>query len=168
MKATGSLRNQSANKALLTQADREADIGVGIAQRRGIGFAPWALLNLRAMIAWREHRFQDASGHLATATEILHGDGLLFLGRADLSTPNQLVLANYVKILEYSHVQNQLNTLLKRISSYDLPDLSGEERDRLATESAKRYHALLATEELGASLLLDQGIDPPLALVVWF
>ena len=168
VKATGSLRNQSANKALLTQADREADIGVGIAQRRGIGFAPWALLNLRAMIAWREHRFQDASGHLATATEILHGDGLLFLGRADLSTPNQLVLANYVKILEYSHVQNQLNTLLKRISSYDLPDLSGEERDRLATESAKRYHALLATEELGASLLLDQGIDPPLALVVWF
>ena len=168
VKATGGLQNQLADRALLARADREADIGVGIAQRRGIGFAPWALLNLRALIAWREDRHQDAAGYLATATEILHGDGLLFLGRADLSTPNQIVLANYVKILDYSDVQSQLNALLKRISSYDYPDLLGEERNRLATESATKLHALLAKEELGASLLLDKGTTPQLALVVWF
>lgn len=168
VRATGCLWNTSTDYSLLTQADREADIGVGVAQRRGIGFAPWALLNLRAMIAWREGRRDHAARHLETATEILHGDGLLFLGKADLSTPNQIVLANYIKILKAMEVDGRVNDLLKRISSYMYPDLYGEGRNYMAMESSSKYHALLATEELGASLMLDHGTMPPLALVVWF
>ncbi len=168
VEATGGLQRFHADPDLLDRADREADIGVGIAQRRGIGYAPWALLNLRAMIAWRQRRYTDALRHLETAKEILRADGMLFLGRADLSSPNQIVLANHIKILHHRETEDRVHALLRQISTYDHPDLVQEGRDISAIDSALRYHALLAAEELGGSLLLDRGTEPNLALVVWF
>lgn len=165
--ATNGLASPTHNGAMLAEAERLSERGSGICLERGIGYAHWQFANLRAMIALRRGDEGRAYRELSNAFENLWVDGLLFLGMADLSCANQLVLANYIKLLDRRKDEGDVARALSRISTYNQGDWSKAEAFRFAQASARKHHALLANRQ-PPNLLLDTAIDPHLALVAWF
>jgi hypothetical protein len=166
--ATDATEARRHDDALLAEADRAADRGLGIGLERGIGFSSWQLANLRAMIALRRSDWSLARRRLEGAKDILRADGLLFLGAGDLACPNQIVLANLLKILHERHTTPQVRDVLRLVSTYETEDWSRGRNYEAAMASCLKYHALLAERAPSPAMILDENIRPRLGLVCWF
>jgi hypothetical protein len=166
--ATDAMEARRHNETLLAEADRAADRGLGIGLQRGIGYASWQLANLRAMIALRRNDCKLARQRLEGAKDMLRADGLLFLGAGDLACPNQIVLANLLKMLHERHTTPQIRDVLRSVSTYETEDWSRNKDYEAAMSTCLEYHALLASGAPSRAMILDRDIRPGLALVFWF
>jgi hypothetical protein len=163
--ATGNLTSSKHDEALLNTAEQCANHGLGIGIERGIGYASWQLRNLKAMIALRRGNYIGAREHLQAAFEIMRKDGLLFLGNADLACPNQIVLANYMKLLRSMSSDQDIKSVLREIRTYEKADWTQDDDYDYAVKTAVTNDALLGRFRVGQGLPRDERID--LGLVVW-
>lgn len=163
--ATDNLAASRHDDRLLDEAQQAADHGLGIGIQRGIGFISWQLRNLKAMIALRRANHLAARENLFSAFEIMRTDGLLFLGHADLSCPNQIVLANYVKLLHWFGRDQDVKGALREVQTYDTADWTQDAAYDFALQSSLQNHALLARWRVGAGLPLDEKTG--MGLVIW-
>ena len=163
--ATDNLTSTKHDETLLHTAEQCADHGLGIGIERGIGYSSWQLRNLKAMIALRQGNYLKAREHLQGAFEIMRKDGLLFLGNADLSCANQIVLANYVKLLHSIGSDQDINTVLREVQTYERSDWTLDDGYEYAVKTALNNDALLGRFRVGAGLPRDEKIG--LGLVVW-
>jgi tetratricopeptide (TPR) repeat protein len=161
-------QNLSANRhdeTLLGIADQAANHGLGIGIERGIGFASWQLRNLKAMIALRRGNYIAAKEHFQAAFEIMRTDGLLFLGNADLTCPNQIVLANYIKLLHSMGSDQDIKHLLREVRTYEKADWNEDDDYDYAVKTALVNDALLGRFRVESGLPRDEKNG--LGLVVW-
>jgi hypothetical protein len=163
--ATDNLANARHDERLLGEAQQAADHGLGIGIQRGIGFISWQLRNLKAMIALRRGNHLAARENLFSAFEIMRTDGLLFLGNADLSCPNQVVLANYVKLLHGFGSDREVKVALHEVRTYDTADWTQDNAYEFAVHTSLMHDALLGRQRVGAGLARDEKTG--LGLVVW-
>jgi hypothetical protein len=163
--ATGNLTSSKHDEGLLNTAEQCANHGLGIGIERGIGYASWQLRNLKAMIALRRGNYVSAREHLQAAFEIMRKDGLLFLGNADLACPNQIVLANYMKLLQSMSSDQDLKNILREIRTYEKADWTQDDDYDYAVKTALTNDALLGRFRVGQGLPRDERIG--LGLVVW-
>lgn len=164
-RATENLAASRHDNHLLDEAQQAADHGLGVGIQRGIGFISWQLRNLKAMIALRRGNYLAARENLFSAFEIMRTDGLLMLGNADLTCPNQVVLANYVKLLHRIGRDQDVKGALREIRTYDTADWTEDDAYDFALHTSLHHHALLARHRVGAGLALDEQTG--LGLVVW-
>lgn len=164
-KATQNLSTEKHDEALLAFADQLANHGLGIGVERGVGFASWQLRNLKALIALRRGNYIAAREHLQAAFEIMRNDGLLFLGNADLSCPNQIVLANYIKLLQSMGSDQDIKATLRDIRTYQKANWTEDDDYEFAVKSALNNDALLGRFKVGNGLPRDEKTG--LGLVVW-
>ena len=146
-------------------AQQAADHGLGIGIERGIGFASWQLRNIKAMIALRRGNYLAARQNLQSAVDIMRTDGLLFLGNADLTCPNQIVLANHVKLLHSMGSDFDIKTSLREVRTYDKSDWTSDEEYDYAVRTSLEHDALLGRVQVGSGLARDRKTG--LGLVVW-
>jgi hypothetical protein len=163
--ATENLASGKHNETLLNSADQWANHGLGIGIERGIGYASWQLRNLKAMIALRRGSYVAAREHLQAAFEIMRKDGLLFLGNADLACPNQIVLANYIKLLQSIGSDQDVKNTLREIRTYEQADWTQDDDYDYAVKTSLSNDALLGRFRVGEGLPRDERIG--LGLVVW-
>jgi hypothetical protein len=163
--ATENLASNRYNAALLDYAGHLADHGLGIGIERGIGFASWQLRNLKAMIALRRGNYITAREHLQAAFEIMRIDGLLFLGNADVACPNQVVLANYIKLLRLMGSDRDIKTALREVRTYEKADWADDDDYLYAVQTALDNSALLGRFQVGSGLPRDERTG--LGLVIW-
>ena len=166
--ATDGTEARRHDESILDEADRAADRGLGIGLKRGIGYASWQLANLRAMIALRRNDWKLARRRLEGAKDMLRADGLLFLGAGDLACPNQIVLANLLKMLHERHTTPQIRDVLRLISTYETEDWSRDKDYEAAMSTCLEYHALLASAAASPAMILDREVRPGLGLVFWY
>lgn len=163
--ATDNLAAGRHNERLLDAAQQAADHGLGVGTERGIGFASWQLRNLKAMIALRRGNYPAARENLHSAFEIMRTDGLLFLGNADLSCPNQIVLANYVKLLHSTGSDHEIKAVLSEVRTYEKADWTRPDDYDYAVKTSLTNGALLGRSSVETGLARDEKTG--LGLVVW-
>jgi hypothetical protein len=149
----------------LDLAEQAADHGLGIGTERGIGFTSWQLRNLKAMVALRRGNHRAARENLQSAYEIMRADGLLFLGNADLACPNQVVLANYVKLLHSTGRDHEVKAALRDVRTYGKADWTQDDDYDFAVQSSLEHDALLGRRRVGSGLARDEKTG--MGLVVW-
>lgn len=163
--ATDNLAAGRHDERLLDDAQQAADHGLGVGTERGIGFASWQLRNLKALIALRRGNYLAARENLHSAFEIMRTDGLLFLGNADLSCPNQIVLANYVKLLHSTASDHEIKAVLREVCTYEKADWTQNGDYDYAVKTSLAHDALLGRRRVGSGLARDEKTG--LGLVVW-
>lgn len=163
--ATDNLAAGRHDDRLLDAAQQAADHGLGVGTQRGIGFASWQLRNLKALIALRRGNYLAARENLRSAFEIMRTDGLLFLGNADLSCPNQIVLANYVKLLHSTASDREIKEVLREVRTYEKADWTQPDDYDYAVKTSLTNDALLGRSRVGSGLARDE--ETGLGLVVW-
>jgi hypothetical protein len=163
--ATDNLAAARHDDRLLDTAQQAADHGLGIGTERGIGFASWQLRSLKAMIALRRGNHLTARENLHSALEIMRTDGLLFLGNADVACPNQIVLANLVKLLHSTGSDHEVKAALRDVRTYEKADWTQDDDYDYAVRTSLENHALLGRFRVGSGLPRDEKTG--LGLVVW-
>ncbi len=130
------------------------DLGIKSSIRYGTGIFVWQFYNLKAINGLNNKFDSDIiNKYFITAIDYLKRQDLLFLGDFDFTSPNQVVITNYIKFLLQFKSDQQVYSFIKQLRFYDF-DLTtlGQIGNKLL-DSVKRNQIISIDKNLKYNLI---------------